>query len=180
MYQCRSGRRSWKRLWVSQFIMTHFICRKAPSSLRAGSQQLSYTNKRHAAGTSSQFELVMFVMSTAVTEAGCVSAQRCFICFTIWTEHVGALMSDTAPVVVGTAGTVAAGSGEGVGAVGVGCAAAGWDEPGAAGYNRLLSPRSPHQVSPPLRCCHLEQSWNTLSAQTVFGRGVREMFSPHL
>lgn len=44
---------------------------------------------------------------------------------TILTEHVGALMSDTAPVVVGTAGTVAAGSGEGVGAVGVGCAAAG-------------------------------------------------------
>lgn len=76
--------------------MTHFICRKAPSSLRAGSQQLSYTTKRHTAGTSSQCELVVFMLTT-VTEAG--STALLYISaaamFNILTKHVGTLMSDT-------------------------------------------------------------------------------------
>lgn len=63
----------------------------------------------------------------------------------------------TPAAAVGTAEAVAAGSGEVVGAVGVGCAAAGRDEPGAAEGNRLPSPHTPRQVYLLLRCCHLQR-----------------------
>lgn len=66
--------------------------------------------------------------------------------------------------VVGTAETVAAGSDEAVGDVGVDSAAAGRVEPGAAECNFLLSPRTPHQVCLLLHCCHLQQPQDTQCA----------------
>lgn len=75
--------------------------------------------------------------------------------------YFGGCELHTPVVAVGTAVAVAAGSAGAVAAAEVGSAAAGRAEPGAAGGNFLLSPRSPHRASLLLRCCLLEQQQQT-------------------